>query len=117
LKKYFELLTEQERWPKFLTDLSAPRYDPNAPETALDRKHREERCICLSESIDRKAHRSKIDLVLDGPIKYDGQALYRKMEDFFGCGKIDGDVTGAGIDLRKHSMSHSKMKIVEFGRS
>ena len=108
-------LEAAERWPKHLMDLDADEWDPNAPESALGSKLRTEMYTVLSSSVDWNKHKSKMEKISDADMKFNGQALFRRLNDFFAVGKSDGDVTGAGVKLRESSMAKDKVNLVDFG--
>ena len=61
----------------------------------------------LSSSVDWAKHKSKMEKVSDADMKFNAQALFRRLNDFFAVGKTDGDVNGAGVRLRESSMARS----------
>ena len=115
LVAHFKELEAAERWPRHLMDLNAVEWDPLAPESALDAKLRTEMYTVLSSSVDWAKHKSKMEKVSDADMKFNAQALFRRLNDFFAVGKTDGDVNGAGVKLRESSMAKDKVNLVEYG--
>jgi hypothetical protein len=115
LKKYLKSLQNSEGWPKYLMDPNAPVWDQEARETPLNAKLRQEMFIVLRDAVDWDKHSAKMDLVLDGEQSHDGQALFRRLESFFGYGTADGDVMGAGKRLRSCSMQSTGYAVVRYG--
>jgi hypothetical protein len=115
LKKHLKQLEKSEDWPTYLMDPKAPKWSPDDPESLLDSKLRKEMFAILRDSVDWKKHSSKMNSIIDNDgSQLDGQALFRKLEDFFACGKQDGDVIGAGMNLRQLSMASSNLNALDF---
>ena len=76
---------------------------------------REEAAIIIQGCVDKTKHGSKMDAVLDREVKNNAQALIRRLDNFFGLGKTDGDVITAGKNLRNCSMRQSGLSVVEYG--
>ena len=76
---------------------------------------REEAAIIIQGCVDKTKHGSKMDAVLDREVKNNAQALIRRLDNFFGLGKTDGDVITAGKNLRNCSMRSSGLSVVEYG--
>ena len=115
LKKHLKHLEKSEDWPTYLMDLEAPKWSPDDPETLLESKLRKEMFAILRDSVDWKRHASKMNSIIDNDgSQLDGQALFRKLEDFFACGKQDGDVIGAGMSLRSLLMASSNLNALDY---
>ena len=115
LKSYLEELAHQEAWPPYLLDTEGDEWDPSVEETALDKKLRTEMYMVLRDAVDWKKHGSKMTAVLESEIKHNGQALFRRLDGFFALGRADGDVQGAGVAMRQHTMASSRMNVVDYG--
>ena len=115
LKIYLQELQHQESWPDYLLDLEVDEWDPAEPETTLHKKLRTEMYMVLRDAVDWKKHGSKMNAVLESEVKHNGQALFRRLDGFFAVGREDGDVTGAGVAMRQHTMASSKMNVVDYG--
>jgi len=115
LKKHLKQLEKSEDWPTYLMDPKAPKWSPDDPESLLESKLRKEMFAILRDSVDWKKHSSKMNSIIDNDgSQLDGQALFRKLEDFFACGKQDGDVIGAGMSLRSLSMASSNLNALDY---
>ena len=100
LVAHLKELEASERWPEYLMNLDAAEWDPNAFETMLNKKLRTEMYTVLQSSVDWTKHKSKMEKISDADMKFNAQALFRRLNDFFAVGKADGDVNGAGVRLR-----------------
>ncbi len=101
-------------WPKYLMDLNAPVWDPTAEESIMDARLRMEMFTVLRDSVNWKKHSSKMDKVIEQDDKMDGQALFRTLENYFGLGKVDGDVNDAGVSLRQCTMQSTGMNLSDY---
>ena len=114
IQDHLWVLLDSEGWPPYLLNLDAPVWDPDAEEDPLEAKLRKEMYIILRDVIDKK-HYAKIKNVQNSGDKHNGQALYRVLNEYFAIGKRDGDVLGAGIDMRSCTMGSTSLNVVDYG--
>ena len=114
IQDHLLVLQDSERWPSYLLDLDAPVWDPDDEEDPLEAKLRKEMYIILRDVIDKK-HYAKIKNIQNSGDKHNGQALYRVLNEYFAIGKRDGDVLGAGIEMRNCTMGSTGLNVVDYG--
>ena len=115
LKEFLEGVVYMYDWPKYLIDLDGPTWTPKQPEDAFQAKSRKEFFMLLCDSIDWKKHGSKLDTIMVDKKIQDAQAVWRRLDSFFGLGKVHGDVSNMGTKLRECTMKSTGLPVIEYG--
>ena len=101
-------------WPKWIFDARAPVFTMNQRETAQQKKRRFE-CFLVMQQCVGKEHEDKWQFIIDGAIKADAQALFRKIVKVFSLTGTFGSVIEARNALQKCSMASTGLRVEAYG--
>ena len=101
-------------WPESILDAQAPEYDPTTHETARDMAKRYECFLVLQEVVDNK-HNPKFEAIVNGPVRANAQALYRRVVQVFSISGTFGSVIAQRNLIQKMTMSTTNLPVEAFG--
>ena len=113
-ERKFKNMREIAGWPKYIFDARAPVFTKNQRETPALKKRRFECYLVMIQCVGRE-HEDKWQSIVDGVIKADAQALFRKIVRVFSLSGTFGSVIRTRNALQRCSMATSGLRVEAYG--
>ena len=101
-------------WPSFIFDARAPVFTMDQRETSKQKKRRFECYLVILQCVGRE-HEDKWQSIIDGVIKADAQALFRKVVKAFSLSGTFGSVIVQRNALQACSMKSTNKRVEAYG--